>query len=139
MWPEERGGSVQVAPNEQAGDALYFAVLRLFPHDDLQRALKTQSATVMVDLAQLRSLLQTQALPSISKPLLMALVSWVVVIFLGFSLVAPPNNTTTLALVASAFSVACALFIILELDHPFSGLIRTPSEPMINVLNHLGK
>jgi hypothetical protein len=62
-----------------------------------------------------------------------------VVIFLGFSVIAPPNATTTLALVASAFSVACAVFLILELDHPLAGLIRIPSEPMINVLNQLAK
>jgi hypothetical protein len=41
--------------------------------------------------------------------------------------------------IASAFSVACAVLLILELDHPFGGLIRIPSEPMINVLNHLAK
>lgn len=139
MWPEERGRSAQLAPNEQMGDAFYFAVQRLSPHDDSQRALKTQAATLMVDLGQLRSLLQAQAIPSISKPLLMALVCWLVVIFFGFSLVAPPNVTTTLALVASAFSVACAVFLILELDHPLAGLIRIPSEPMTNVLNHLSK
>ena len=139
MWPEERGGSVPVGPNEQAGDAFYFAVLRLSPHDDSQRALKTQAATVMVDLAELRSLLQAQALPSISRPLLIGLVSWLVVIFFGFGLIAPPNTTTTLAFVAAAFSVAGAVFLILELDHPLSGLIRIPSEPMINVLNRLAK
>jgi hypothetical protein len=139
MWPGEKGGAAQLAPNKQMGDALYVAVHRLSPHDDSQRALKTEAVTLMVDLAQLRSLLQAQAIPSISRPLLMALVSWLVVIFLGFSLVAPPNATTTLALVASAFSVACAVLLILELDHPLAGLIRIPSEPMINVLNHLAK
>jgi hypothetical protein len=139
MWPGERGGPSQLAPDEQMGDAFYAAVHRLSPHDDSQRALKTEAATLMVDLGQLRSLLQAQAIPSISRPLLIALVSWLVVIFFGFSLVAPPNATTTLALVASAFSVACAVFLILELDHPLGGLIRIPSEPMINVLNHLAK
>ena len=139
MWPGERGGPAQLAPNEQMGDAFYVAVHHLSPHDDSQRALKTEAATLMVELGQLRSLLQAQAIPSISRPLLIALVSWLVVIFLGFSLVAPPNATTTLALVASAFSVACAVLLILELDHPFGGLIRIPSEPMIHVLNHLAK
>ena len=139
MWPGERGGPAQLAPNEEIGNAFYVTIHRLSPQDDSQRALKTEAVTLMVDLAQLRSLLQAQALPSISRPLLIALVSWLVVIFLGFSLVAPPNATTTLALVASAFSVACAVFLILELDHPLAGLIRIPSEPMINVLNHLAK
>ena len=139
MWPEERSGPAQLAPNEQMGDAFYVAVHHLSPHDDSQRALKTEAATLMVELGQLRSLLQAQSIPSVSRPLLIALVSWLVVIFFAFSLVAPPNATTTLALVASAFSVACAIFLILELDHPFGGLIRVPGEPMINVLNHLAK
>jgi Protein of unknown function (DUF4239) len=139
MWPAKRSGPVQSAPNEQVGDTFYEAIHRLSPHDDSQRALKTEAATLMVELGQLRSLLQAQSIPSVSKPLLIALVSWLVLIFFGFSLVAPPNATTTLALVASAFSVACALLLILELDHPFGGLIRIPSEPMNNALNHLAK
>jgi hypothetical protein len=139
MWPGERGGAAQLAPNKQMGDAFYVAVHRLSPHDDSQRALKTEAVNLMVELGQLRSLLQAQAIPSVSRPLLIALVSWLVVIFFGFSLVAPPNATTTLALVASAFSVACAVFLILELDHPLAGLIRIPSEPMVNVLNQLAK
>ena len=139
IWSTDPGRAAQLAPNQQAGDALYIAVQRLSPHDDAQRMLKGQVTTLMVDLGQLRSLLVAQSLPSISKPMLIILVSWVVVIFFGFSLLAPPNATTTLALVASAFSVAGAIFLILELDHPFGGLIRIPSEPMINVLSHLAK
>jgi hypothetical protein len=139
MWPSERRQSAQLLPNEQLGDAFYVAIHRLSPRDDTQRALKTEAVTVMVDLGQLRLLLVAQSIPSISKPMLIILVSWLVVIFFGFSVVAPPNATTTLALVAAAFSVACAVFLILELDHPFGGVVRIPREPMINVLNHLAK
>jgi hypothetical protein len=139
IWPTDQSGPAELAPNQQAGDALYVGIQRLSPHDDTQRALKAQVATLMVDLGQLRSLLVAQSIPSISKPMLIILVSWLVVIFFGFSLVAPPNATTTLALVASAFSVACAIFLILELDHPFGGLIHIPSEPIVNVLTHLPK
>jgi hypothetical protein len=139
IWPTDRSGPAQLAPNQQVGDALYVAIQRLSPHDDTQRELKAQVVTLMVDLGQLRSLLVAQSIPSISKPMLIILVLWLVVIFFGFSLIAPPNTTTTLALVASAFSVACAIFLILELDHPFGGLIHIPSEPITNVLTHLAK
>jgi hypothetical protein len=134
IWPADRSRPGQLAPNEQASDTVYVAIHGLLPHDDTQRALKTQIANLMVDLGQLRALLIAQSIPSISKPMLIILVSWLVVIFFGFSLIAPPNATTMLALVASAFSVACAIFLILELDQPFGGLIHIPSEPMINVL-----
>jgi hypothetical protein len=91
------------------------------------------------DFGQLRTLLLVQSASSISRPLLTALVCWLAIIFFGFSLVAPPNATTRLALIASAFSVAGAVFLILELDQPLAGLIRIPSTPMVNALSHLQK
>jgi hypothetical protein len=138
-WPAEHGGRVQLEPNQEMGDAVYVAIHQLSPHDDAQRALKTQATNLMVQLAEFRALLQAQAVSSVSKPLLIALVLWLVVIFLGFSLLAPANTTSTLALIAGAFSVACAVFIILELDYPFAGVVRVPSDPMINTLSHLAK
>jgi hypothetical protein len=139
LWPTDRNRPGQLTPGEQAGDMVYVAIQGLSPHDDTQRALKTQIANLMVDLGQLRALLIAQSIPSISMPMLIILVSWLVVIFFGFSLIAPPNATTMLALVASAFSVACAIFLILELDQPFGGLIHIPSEPLINVLERPAK
>ena len=138
-WPAERSGPVRLDPNPQMGDAVYAPISHLAPRDDAQRALKTEAATLLVQLAEIRALLQAQAVPSVSKPLLIALMIWLVVIFLGFSLLAPSNATSTLALMAGAFSVACAIFIILELDFPFAGIVRVPSEPMIKTLAHLGK
>ena len=134
-WPAERTGPARLDPNQQMGDALYVEVQRLSPQNDTQRDFKTQATNLMVQLAELRA----QAIPSLSKPLLMALVSWLVVIFFGFSLLAPANPTSTLASVAGAFSVAYAVFIILELNYPFAAAIRIPSEPMTNVLNQLAK
>src|SRR5438067_2859445 len=138
-WPAERSGPVRLEPNQQMGDAIYRTVSHLEPHDEAQRALKTQAATLMIQLAEIRALVQAQAISSVAKPLLIALVLWLVVIFFGFSLLAPAKASNTLALLAGAFSVACAVFLVLELDHPFAGVIRIPSEPMINVLNGLGK
>jgi hypothetical protein len=139
MWPATAETPVQLTPNAAAGDALYVAIQRLTPRDDIQHSLKTQATALVVDIGQLRTLLQAQSLPSISHPLLLAVVCWLLLIFLGFSLVAPPNATTTLALIASAFSVAGAIFLILELDHPLSGLISVPSDAMVQVFSHLAK
>src|SRR5207249_5188183 len=111
-WPAEQSGPVRLDPNQQMGDAIYVTVSRLEPHDDAQRALKTQAATLMMQLAEIRALVQAQAVSSVAKPLLIALVLWLVVIFFGFSLLAPTKASNTLALIAGAFSVACAVFLI---------------------------
>jgi hypothetical protein len=43
------------------------------------------------------------------------------------------------AITCELVSVAGAIFLILELDEPFGGLIRISSRPMLNALNHLAK
>ncbi len=64
---------------------------------------------------------------------------WLVVIFLGFTVIAPRNATATTALMMSALAAAAAIFLILELDRPFSGVLRISNEPMLNVLNQLAQ
>jgi len=139
MWPGQVGQPARLAPNMQAGNVVYGAVQALSPHDDTQRKLKDQATTLATDLGQLRSLLVAQSVPSISTPMLIILVSWLVVIFVGFSVLAPPNVTTMLALTISALAVSGAIFLILELDQPFDGVIRISSEPMLNALHQFAK
>jgi len=139
MWPGEAGLPTRLAPNTQAGNVVYGAIQRLSPHDDTQGSLKAQATTLATDLGQVRSLLAAQSVPSISKPMLIILVAWLAIIFLGFSVLAPPNATAILALVVSSLAVSGAIFLILELDQPFGGLIRISGEPMLNALHQLAK
>jgi membrane-bound ClpP family serine protease len=71
--------------------------------------------------------------------MLVVVVAWLVLIFVGFSAIAPPNATARLSLVASALCSAGAIFLILELDRPFDGLLHISSEQMMKVLTQLGK
>jgi hypothetical protein len=134
MWSRDVGTA---GPNVHAGDALYAAIQSLSPRDDTQRALKTQASSLAVELAQLRTLLHAQSVASISRPLLVIVVLWLVIIFFSFSVLAPPNATAGVALVVSALAVAGAIFLIIEMDRPFTGLIQISSEPMQNALKQL--
>jgi hypothetical protein len=58
---------------------------------------------------------------------------------MSFGLFAPRNATIFVTLLVSAVSVAGAIFLILELDHPFSGMIQISSGPMRSALSVLGK
>ena len=139
MWPQELGAQAQLRPDTAEGEAIYAAIQRLSPRDDMQRSLKAQAVSLATDIAQLRMLLLAQMVPSIAKPLLISVICWLVIIFVGFSMLAPPNATTTVALIAAAVSVAGAVFLIMELDHPLGGLIRISSEPMVQALDYIAK
>jgi len=134
MWPDDAAIPAPSKPNPEVGNAFYVSLLRLEAHDDTERALKAQAVSLTVELGQLHSLMQSESIPSIAKPMLIVVVLWLVMIFLCFSLIAPPNATANFALIASALCVAGAIFLILELNRPFGGLMRISSEPMLNVL-----
>jgi hypothetical protein len=72
-------------------------------------------------------------------PFLALLIFWVTIIFLSFGLFAPPNATVIATLFLCALSVSGAIFMILELDRPFGGLIQISSVPLRNAIAHLGK
>jgi hypothetical protein len=139
MWPDEATSGTQPRTDTRAGDAFYVAIQSLSPRDDTQRTLKTQAATLAGELGQLRALMLAESTTSISRPMLIVVVAWLVVIFLSFSLLAPSNATANLALMVSALSVVGALFLVLELDRPFGGLIQISSEPMRIVISNLEK
>jgi hypothetical protein len=139
MQPPKANTRINPGLNTEVGNALYLSIQGLTPRDETQRALKAHATTLALELGQLRTLLVAESISSIAKPLLIVVAFWLVVIFLSFSLLAPRNATSTVALIVSAVSAATAIFMILELDRPFSGLLRIPAEPLLNVLSQLTK
>lgn len=134
-WTDDVDARAQMVSMSQVNYRAYGAILDLSPRDDIQRDLKERAVTLTMDLAQLRMMLMAQRVPSIPKPLLIAVICWLVVIFLGFGLLAPTNAMTTLALIAAAVSVTSAVFLIMELDQPLGGIIMISGEPMLNALS----
>ena len=134
LWPDRDGAPVNMAPDAQAGNPFYKVIQQLVPRDETQSSLTGQIVATTIEIGQLRELLAAHATPSISQPLLVIVVSWLVVIFLGFSVVSPTNLTTGLALLVTALSVTGAVFLILELDQPFVGLLRVSGEPFFKII-----
>src|SRR5260370_14009284 len=104
------------------------------PRAARRRDLKAQATTLANDLGELRTLLLAQSIPSVSMPMLITVDCWLVVIFASFSLVAPRNATTTVALIVAVLSVVGAVFVVLALAPSLSGVIRSSSAPVETVL-----
>lgn len=137
IWPEGKDSRSDLAPERNAGNEVFSAVLRLSPQNDAQRSLKDQAVASLAELAQARELLLFQSIPSVSTLLLIVVVTWLVLIFVSFSLIAPDNATAALSLVVSALSVSGAIFLLLELDQPFGGLMEISPEPLLRTLSQI--
>ena len=121
-------------------DELYVQTLALRPSTDAQRALQAQALKVVGDTGQMRWLLFAQERgTTIPTPLLVVLVAWLTLLLVSFGLFAPGNATAVLSLAVCALSASSAVFLILDLDHPFEGIIRISGEPLRVALEQLGR
>ena len=108
--------------------------------NDAPRWLQSRALQISGDIAEGRWLLIEQSgQRSIPMPFFVMLVFWLTVIFASFGLFSPRNATVIVVLLICALSAAGSLFLILELDTPYEGLIKVSSAPLRNALAHLGQ
>ncbi|WP_188052201.1 DUF4239 domain-containing protein [Aureimonas fodinaquatilis] len=74
---------------------------------------------------------------SVNPTLVTILTVWLTLIFVSFGLFAPRNLITYAFLFACSASIACAVYIILDLNAPFEGLMSIRSTPLENALSRL--
>src|SRR5262249_41171851 len=62
------------------------------------------------------------------------MVFWLAIIFMSFSLFSRLNPSVIVALFVFALSASAAIFLILEMSQPFTGLMQISSAPLRNAL-----
>lgn len=140
IWPSERSRSAQLAPATGRGaEALFDGIEGLAPKNDVQRALKPEAAAIVANLAETRWLIFEQSESGVSLPLLVVMVFWFTMTFIGFGLFSPRNATVITTLLVCALSVAGAIVLVVELYTPFEGIVRLSSEPLRLAAAHLGQ
>jgi hypothetical protein len=138
-WPDEAFQPVKDANTWVLLEDIQDKLRALAPQNDAQRWLKERALQVSGDVAQIRWLLREQSEGSIPVPFLLILVFWLTIIFTSFGLFAPHNATAIAALFVCSLSVAGAVFLILELDRPFAGVIHISSAPARDTLAQLSQ
>jgi hypothetical protein len=76
---------------------------------------------------------------SVPVDFLVVLVFWLTITFASFGLFAPRNATVIAVLFVCALSVAGAVFLILEMDGPFEGLIKVSADPLCFAYSRLNQ
>ena len=139
FWPENDGRPATLDRRASSVEALYDAIQRLSPQSEVQRSLRNQASTIALDLGRTRVLLFEELGSSIPVPFLVVLVFWLCIIFASFGLFAPRNTTVIATFFVCAMSVSGAIFLILELDRSFGGLLQVSSAPLRAALAQLGQ
>ena len=135
IWQENiagKGASTFVVG--ETAERFYNAVEGLKPASAEQTSLKSRIIQLTTDMGRTRLLVFTQSDDAIPLPFFVVLVFWLVVIFGSFSLFAKPGLIVVISTLVFALSVSSALFLIVDLSHPFQGLMQISNHHLHMVL-----
>jgi hypothetical protein len=141
VWPEDNiGQAIPVAPQGSVPiEAIQDQLRHLSPRNDVQRSVQSRALEISNEIAEGRWFLIEQiGERSLPMPFFVLMVFWLTIIFTSFGLFSPPNATVITVLLICTLSAAGALFLILELDSPYAGMIKVSSAPLRTALTYLG-
>ena len=118
---------------EQARDA----IRALNPANNDQRWLADQALQISTTVLRQRWLLIEQSGRSVHPAVIVILVLWIIAIFASFGLAAPRNATVYAAFFICSLAIGSAIFLILQLDTPFEGLMRISDQPVRIAVAHM--
>jgi hypothetical protein len=110
----------------------------LVPKNSDQASLKNQMPPLVLRLKQTNWMLYLDSEQnSVSTPLLVVVTSWLTAIFISFGLFVPPRATVIVTLIVCSMAVSAAVFIIISMYSPFSGVFRISPAPIRDALNQM--
>ncbi len=109
---------------------LYAGLHALPTGTPVKSALVAEALQLTVSTSQARLALFEQSTSGLPVPTLIVLIFWLTVLFASYCLFSPVNPTSAVALVLVALSASAALFLIIEMVEPFSGLMQISSAPI---------
>lgn len=112
---------------------------KLTPTNDVQRSVLAQAQQIGKELWEGRLLIIEEQQEPLPPTFLVLLVFWLGLLFLSFGLYAPRNTTVFAVLFVCAVSVASAIFLILEMNHPLDGFIKVSDAPLHKALELMGQ
>jgi hypothetical protein len=118
--PKQLGVEVAVKRYEPIGDS----IAALNPLTAAQKEALSAANLNLGLMEQTRILMSLQLASPISWSLVFIVVAWSMFLFCGFGVLSGSNPTTIAVLGLGAISVASAIFLILDLSQPHSGLFR---------------
>jgi len=138
-WPQKSGTASAASETPGRYGGLFEKITSLQPQNEIQRTLQSHATTITLQLATTRFLMAEQKKNTVPLVLIIAVIFWLTLTFCSFGLLAPRTGLVVVTFLLCALSVSAALFLLLEMYNPYTGVLRLSSEPLRLVLAHLGQ
>jgi hypothetical protein len=115
------------------------ALENLTPSTDQQKQALAAAKAMDDSIGQSRLQMSFALTNAVSYPLILIVAGWATILFCGFGLMSKGHAMSLVCVFVGAVAVASAVYMILDLSSPYSGLFRASSEPLEQVLAVMGK
>lgn len=152
-WPGERVDNVVELPpsnkdnqaesgleDKAQGEMLYSVEMRiraLEPNDRIRQLIAQDARVSIRKLLEMRWTLIESEHSSLPRPFLLLLIVWLMIIFASFGTSIKDGLLINLTVCLVAASLSSVIYLILDLDSVFNGLIAVSSAPFRDALAHL--
>ena len=135
IWGDDKGfirrnyGSLNV--NLHAREAY---LRTLHPSDEHQKQTLAAATDSAKDIARTRLQMAVALTDPVSVPLVDIVVAWAVCIFMGFGFMHAKTLDALAALAIGAIAIATAVYLLIDLCHPYTGLFQVSPRPIQEIL-----
>jgi hypothetical protein len=111
----------------------------LSPSTQAQKAALAAATQTMESIGQSRLQMSFALDSPVSYPLIYLVIAWGTGLFCGFGLMSRGNPMSIVALAFGAFAIASAVYAVLDLSSPYSGIFRASAAPLEQVLAYMSQ
>lgn len=139
VWPSQKtgGSGLTALERSRAMETVQNQLAELEPKAIGQVQSLALARQLATDLGEAKWLLVEENYAQLPMALLAILIFWLMLLFVSFGLFAPRNRMALAVLAVGACAISAAIFLVLELNQPFDGLIKVSSAPMRHALQYL--
>jgi hypothetical protein len=129
-WPSDPAKSQKPSTRTVHIQEEYEKIRALAPKDEEHRMMQSEAIGLLRNLSQLHWLIIAQSSTAVLRPLLFIMIFWMTSIFFSWGLFSRANTISVMTFFVAGLCVSGAIFLILELYTPYSGLLRLSSAPL---------
>jgi hypothetical protein len=139
-WPAKGVAAIPSAnfSVQEEGEQLFDEVTALPAPSNIDLVAQNRALRLFENVSANWHLLVVQRGGSLSTPILLVMMSWIIALFFGFGLLTEFNGTIAAGLCVGAAAISGAIFLITDLNEPYSGLIRVPKSALTVILAQMG-
>jgi len=115
------------------------ALAHLNPTTDDERTALASATATLESIGQSRLQMTFALANPVAVPVVLTVVGWMSLLFLGYGITSKGNPTSILAAIIGALAVASGFYMILDLSSPYSGAFKPSAAPLEQVLDVIGK